>query len=149
MTKICLWCEDAVEGVNQKRYCSKRCKQKARGLRDCEKHRKEVRDYAWSLSPEHYCWLAARNRCRKSGLEFTIQVEDIPKLERFCPITGLEMFRNEGGHKDNSPTLDRIDTTKGYIPGNVRLISYKANRWKSDMSPEMIKRLYEYSTGKI
>ena len=35
-----------------------------------------------------------------------------------------------------SPSLDRIDSTKGYVPGNVWVISNKANRMKSNAAAE-------------
>ena len=37
---------------------------------------------------------------------------------------------------DNSPNLDRIFPKKGYVPGNVRVISQRANRIKSDATVE-------------
>lgn len=46
--------------------------------------------------------------------------------------------------KENSPSLDRVDTTKGYIQGNVKVISTKANILKRDLEYLDIKRLWEY-----
>lgn len=41
--------------------------------------------------------------------------------------------------KDNSPSLDRIDPTKGYVPGNVQVVSFLANRAKSNLSDAQLR----------
>ncbi|MCA3718382.1 MAG: hypothetical protein IM674_09025 [Brevundimonas sp.] len=42
---------------------------------------------------------------------------------------------------DASPSLDRIDPHKGYVPSNVRVISDRANRLKGDRSLSEIQAL--------
>ena len=37
---------------------------------------------------------------------------------------------------DNSPTLDKFIPSKGYVKGNVQIISWRANNLKNDGSPE-------------
>ena len=82
----------------------------------------------------------ARARCKKSGLDFTITEADllVPEL---CPVLGIPLSFGLGcgdGHslavKDRRASIDRIDNSKGYIPGNVIVVSYRANRIKSDAS---------------
>jgi hypothetical protein len=45
---------------------------------------------------------------------------------------------------DGSPTLDRIDNAKGYVKGNVCVISKKANTMKNNATPEEVRKLSEY-----
>jgi hypothetical protein len=45
---------------------------------------------------------------------------------------------------DGSPTLDRIDNAKGYVKGNVCVISKKANTMKNNATPEEVWKLSEY-----
>ncbi len=80
---------------------------------------------------------AARARARKSGLEFNLTEDDI-LLPRFCPLLGVEMFVTESrrGNKNCSFSLDRIDSSKGYVKGNVWIISHKANTMKSSATLE-------------
>jgi hypothetical protein len=42
------------------------------------------------------------------------------------------IHESNGESIDNSPSLDRIDTSKGYVKGNVWVISWRANKLKSD-----------------
>lgn len=95
------------------------------------------------LQPERWLFNIAKSRAKKKGIEFTISIEDIiiPKL---CPILEIELKPGEGTVCKTSPTLDRVNSTKGYIPGNVRVISHEANRLKSYMTKEILERLIKY-----
>lgn len=68
-------------------------------------------------------------------------------MPKYCPITGLELRISIGskGFEDFSPSVDRKDPSKGYIKGNVGVISMRANRLKSNLSLEEIKRMYQYA----
>jgi hypothetical protein len=48
---------------------------------------------------------------------------------------------------DNAPTLDRINNSCGYVPGNVAVISWRANRIKCDATPEELRRIADYVTS--
>lgn len=60
-----------------------------------------------------------------------------------CPVLGIPIFSGRGKQIDNSPNLDRIVPEKGYVPGNVRVISAKANRIKSNATAEELKLVWE------
>ncbi len=49
--------------------------------------------------------------------------------------------------KHNCISIDRIDASKGYIVGNVQIISQKANRQKSDASLSDILKLAAHGFG--
>jgi hypothetical protein len=44
---------------------------------------------------------------------------------------------------ENSPSLDRIRPERGYVPGNVRVLSDRANRLKSNLTYEELVQLSE------
>ena len=90
----------------------------------------------------------AKKRAKKLGVEFTLTPNNLPFVE-VCPITGIKMERNIEQFRENSFTLDRVDPSKGYTPDNVRVISWRANKAKSDLSSEEIYNLYLYSIGKL
>lgn len=76
----------------------------------------------------------ARVRARVAEVPFTITVKDIV-IPSHCPILGIPLFPKKGkGGGDNSPSLDKIKPERGYVPGNVIVISNRANRLKSDAS---------------
>jgi hypothetical protein len=79
----------------------------------------------------------AKSRAKTKGLEFDLTIEDI-KIPEYCPILHLKLTAHKGcsGGKKDSPALDRIDNTKGYIKGNVRVISHLANMMKSHATNE-------------
>jgi hypothetical protein len=88
--------------------------------------------------PERNMWLQARKRAANKGLEFTIDVEDIV-LPTVCPYLGIELKVNTGkGFQPDSYSLDRIDSSKGYVKGNIGVISNMANSMKRDATPEQL-----------
>lgn len=48
------------------------------------------------------------------------------------------------GGSDNSPSLDRIDSTKGYIKRNIQVISKLANSMKNSANKQQLKTFSEY-----
>lgn len=96
---------------------------------------------------DYYLWWSAKRRAKRDGTEFTITRADIPPTPEICPIALIPLkFRenNLKGPCNNSPSLDRVDPTKGYTVGNVRVVSHKGNRWKGDMTVTDVERLLKY-----
>ena len=84
----------------------------------------------------------ARQRAKKKSLPFSLTEEDIV-IPDVCPVLGIPLFSGNGRMIDNSPNLDRIIPEKGYVPGNVRVISQRANRIKSNATAEEIRLVWE------
>lgn len=80
--------------------------------------------------------MCRRSRARRFKIPFSITYLDIP-IPEFCPILNIKLFKN---HKIsfNSATIDRIVPELGYIPGNVIVISCKANQIKNNGTPDEI-----------
>jgi hypothetical protein len=112
--------------------------------RDPETNREQTRK--WRLThPEWQLWYGTKKRAKKLGLDFALEVSDIVIPER-CPllpeiVLQVRTGTAKGGAGPNSPSLDRIDPTKGYIRGNVWVISWRANKLKSDSTLEELERL--------
>lgn len=85
-----------------------------------------------------------RHWSKKRDLPFDLTKEDIP-IPDVCPVLGIPLKVNPGHHnKDDSPSVDRIDPTKGYVKGNVAVISCKANRIKNDATLEELEKVCEW-----
>lgn len=79
----------------------------------------------------------SKDSAKKRGLEFNLDYTDF-ELPEYCPILGIKLEYG-AGHKGNAPqhaSLDRIDNSKGYIKGNVMIISKMANAMKNCASFE-------------
>jgi hypothetical protein len=83
---------------------------------------------------------AARIRAEKRGLDFNIDETDIVIPEK-CPLLEIEIKIADKVANANSPSLDRIDSSKGYVKGNVMVISYRANTIKSNATPSELLKL--------
>lgn len=82
----------------------------------------------------------ARKRAHIRGFPCTITLDDfsIPKL---CPLLEIELRVAENGVKPYSPSLDRIVPGLGYVPGNVWVISHRANALKGDATVQELRLL--------
>ncbi len=85
----------------------------------------------------------ARKRAKKKNLEFDLVIEDL-SIQEFCPILGIPLFVAGEKRTNNSPSLDRIDNSRGYTKDNVFVISFRANALKSDATLEELKAIVKY-----
>ena len=92
---------------------------------------------------------ASKQRAKNKDREHNISVEDIKNIfpeDGCCPIFGMKLEFNNAGFRENSPSIDRIDSTKGYTPDNIQIISWKANRIKGYATLQESEMLLAYLT---
>lgn len=93
--------------------------------------------------------VSSRNRAKRLGLEFSITKQDI-LIPTHCPILGIPLTVIVGqGRQDCVPSLDRKDSSKGYIPGNIQVISWRANNIKKDASLDELVKIGLYASKEI
>ena len=104
--------------------------------KSCRKPKTRKNYYAQSI--ETLLYDRAKSRAKRLGREFDIAVEDILVPDR-CPILGIPIISRSG---PNSPSLDRIDSSRGYVRGNIQVISTRANSLKNNASLQEIEKVY-------
>ena len=93
-----------------------------------------------------------RKRAKKRKLDFSLRAKDIKKLmSSHCPILGIKYVLNKPGlewglekNQNNwatSPSIDRIDNTKGYHADNILIVCMMANSIKNQATPDQIKKV--------
>ena len=100
-------------------------KEKQRLISRKERHKNYIR----------HMFNSAKGRAKKKNMEFNIELEDII-IPEVCPVFGFPFVI---GKQATAPSLDRIDSSKGYIKGNIQVISGRANTMKSDANLDELK----------
>lgn len=77
-------------------------------------------------NPERCIWRRARSTANRKGLDFDLDLSDIV-IPALCPILKVPLVRR-GRY---APSIDRIRSTRGYVKGNVVIISRLANTMKA------------------
>lgn len=108
---------------------------------------KTLKTSKWKrLNPERRMWSSLKRSAKDRGLEFNLDWTDIV-IPDVCPILGLRLKIGNSVTSADSPSMDRIDNSKGYVKGNVRVISHRANALKSNLTIEQARSLLRYMEG--
>jgi hypothetical protein len=89
-------------------------------------------------SPESQILYRAKFNAKERNYDFNLTIEDINIPER-CPYLDVlietDLSKN---NSDNYYSIDRIDSTKGYVKGNVQIISRLANTMKNKATKKQL-----------
>lgn len=137
-----------VDGSRQRETDTQLCVQcRKLGTRYYDRHRDVVRPKAAAYQKqkraanrEKALWYGAKKNAQAASREFTISVEDIV-IPDICPVLGFPLDSSDRNH---TPSVDRKDNSLGYIKENIRVISARANRLKSDASLSDLEALVGY-----
>lgn len=104
--------------------------------------------YKWvEKNREKSILLNTERRAKEEGLPFNLSLEDI-QIPKKCPILGVKLDlsykRNQCIDRELRPSVDRIIPELGYIKGNIRIISSKANRKKQDSNIRELQKIIKY-----
>ncbi len=114
------------------------CKKCSTKIRQIEKLNRD-----WKVDAAKLLYKNIKSRCKRTGREFSIELEDIIIPEK-CPVFGFELKREDKQTWMYAPSVDRIDSSKGYIKGNVTVVSRRANILKRDATVKELELLLNY-----
>lgn len=99
---------------------------------------------SWAKQPlDKKIFNRAKHRAKIKGWDFDIELSDII-LPINCPVFGKPLIY---GDIDWAYSIDRTDSTKGYVKGNITIMSNKANRAKNNLTVEEMTLVLEYMKG--
>ncbi len=99
-------------------------------------------------NPQAHLLMDAKRRAKNASLPFSVVLSDINWVTH-CPIFGVELdyIKGNGKVRTTSATLDRRVNDLGYVPGNVFVLSHRANRLKSDATVLELEAILRYMKG--
>jgi hypothetical protein len=110
--------------------------------REYQKKKRESFDYRLQMLIN-----ASKQRAKKKNILHDLTIEDLrliyPKDGK-CPVFGFVLKFGNAGFRDHSPSIDKIDSKGGYTKDNVQVISWKANRLKTDATVKEIELLLSF-----
>lgn len=122
----------SARAATQKRYADKN-KEKLKG-----------KVIEWQKrNPKSVLLHQAKTRAKRNGVPFSITVNDF-EIPDVCPALGIPVFKGDGVMHDGSPSLDRKDNALGYVPGNVYVVSWRANNLKKDATADELRAIADW-----
>ena len=124
--------------------------ERIKAYREANKEKIAARQKAYRAANKEKTMLnTARKRAKKNNIPFNLTEDYLKSIypsDMICPVLGFEMSvgLDENGRPDTSPSLDRIIPEKGYVQGNVVVVSMRANTIKRDATPEELRKVADF-----
>ena len=133
------WCKVCTNIRNRKYYSSNPDARLSKTLWIRAKRRR---------NPENSILVQIRDRCRRGGIPFNLTIEDC-KIPEICPVLGIPIVVGQIRPKGrmlagNAPSVDRIFPEKGYVKGNIAVISWRANHLKNNATADELEKIVNY-----
>lgn len=128
--------------LNRKNYCGRSCVAYAANNLGKTVVVYDISIHARNRYDEYSVFREIFRRARQRKHECTINLaylKNLWNIQSQCPYSGVQLVLSAPGKRIDliySASLDRIDSTKGYIPGNVQFVSTAVNYMKNTMSHE-------------
>lgn len=131
-----------IKAYRKLHYQNNREKYLARGKAYRAANKQRLAEYDRQLridTPVKALLSSAYQRALKKNIPFSITESDI-LIPSECPILKVPFEYGTA----YAMSLDRRDNSKGYIPGNVWVISRKANSMKSDATSDELRKFAQW-----
>jgi hypothetical protein len=137
-TKACTKCGVVKEYTEE--FFSKR--EHGRLRADCRKcYNKYYRDNIHKYAKTHMIY-DAKVRATRKEMDFDLTKKELHFPEK-CPVLNIKLIHGKEDWK-NSPTIDRIDNSKGYVLDNCIVVSSLANTIKNSATPSEILKVGKF-----
>ncbi len=101
----------------------------------------KLRSNTWKKNnPARNMFNTVKSRAKREGIPFNLTIDDIV-IPEFCPVLGIKLesaIMKGLGPTLASPSLDKLVPSRGYVKGNIAIISNLANMIKSAGTPEQV-----------
>jgi len=124
--------------------------ERIKAYREANKEKIAARQKAYRAANKEKTMLnTARKRAKKNNIPFNLTEDYLKSIypsDMICPVLGFEMSMGLDGNGwvGTSPSLDRIIPEKGYVQGNVVVISMRANSIKRDATPGELRKVADF-----
>lgn len=122
-------------------YTKSACKScnnaKSKAWRDANRDKVQAMKRRESADKQTVIYRSAKARAKKQGIPFSITKHDVV-IPSHCPLLGIKLEAGKGSQSPSSPSLDKVIPELGYVPGNVKVVSYLANTMKNNATPEQL-----------
>ena len=108
-----------------------------------ESNPERMREHRKTWEHSNPAWIMyhnAKRRAKEMNIPFDITFKDII-IPTHCPVLGFEFTSD---NRETNPSLDRIIPELGYVVGNIKVISMRANRLKQDATLDELQKLVHY-----
>ena len=115
-------------------------KERKKEYRSTSEYKKYKKEYDKEYNSSFVGHLSrARARSKIKNIEFNLTIEYLKSIypkNNMCPLLNIPLDWQSSHNHPSTPSLDRVDSSKGYIKGNVQWVSWRANLLKNDATPE-------------
>lgn len=124
-------------------HANEHVKKRQNALQKTPKHRERKRLIMRRIhdrDPQKAMLDVVKRRSVKQGRTFALVSSDIV-IPEVCPCCSVKLVRGDKRVTTTSPSVDRIENSKGYLPDNIWVICNRCNMLKGDASPVELRRI--------
>jgi hypothetical protein len=134
--------------LSRKNYCCRKCAAEGSGNLLKGGSTYDISQHSINKRDEYTPFRSYLRKCNRRFKEVSITIEDVKKQwelqDGICPYSGVKLLLKKSPSAIFSPSIDRIDSSKGYIPGNIQFTSQAINFMKGTMTHEQTMQLCSY-----
>lgn len=139
-------------GKEQNAFCAKWLRKEYDKCRSCQISREN--NYKWDGYEDITgdTFYKIKHNAKRIGVDHNLSKKYLWDLfiqqNKKCALSGMDLKFRRCSHDDQTASLDRIDSSKGYVEGNVQWIHKDINKMKNEYDQQyyisVCKRVFEF-----